>query len=89
MAIADGQRIVIRFTQPLVDNVRGNESKFTVSFDEYNYVPEGTLFRAAREVDKSEPYTTVDVTLDLLSGSYNGIAYYSGALMLAKDKGVE
>lgn len=88
MAIADGRIIVIRFTQPLVGNVYGNESKFTVSFDEYNYVPEGKTSHTEREVTLIKPFMSVDTVLDLSSGIYNGIECFSGSLGLAIDKGV-
>lgn len=40
---ADGGLILITFTQPLIGTIEGNQSHFTVSWYEYNYVPDGVL----------------------------------------------
>lgn len=66
----------------------GNETKFTVSFDEYDYVPGGSLSRVTRPVTGIHHYISVDTKLDLSSGSYRGITYSSGSLSLAIDEEV-
>lgn len=63
----------------------GNETKFTVSFDEYNHVPGGVTARSTRPVSRLEHYISVDTKLDLSSGSYAGIEHSSGSLSLVKD----
>lgn len=40
---ADGAKIKITFSEPLTGTVTGNEAHFTVTSQEYNYVPGGTL----------------------------------------------
>lgn len=63
----------------------GNETKFTVSFDEYNYVPDGSTFRTTREVESIEHYVSVNELVDLEGGSKNGIVFGGNKLMLAID----
>jgi hypothetical protein len=67
----------------------GNETKFTVSFDEPDMHPEGTIRRVIRPATGIEHYVSVNTKIDLLSGNYNGIAYSSGILSLAINKEVE
>lgn len=67
----------------------GNETKFTVSFDEYDMVPEGSLFRTTRHVTGMGCYCSSDTEIDFSSGSYNGIACERGIISLAIDEGVE
>lgn len=40
---ADGAKIKITFSEPLTGTVTGNQAHFTVTSQEYNYVPGGTL----------------------------------------------
>ena len=40
---ADGAKIQITFSEPLTGTVTGNQAHFTVTSQEYNYVPGGTL----------------------------------------------
>ena len=65
----------------------GNHDKFTISFDEYDMVPEGLLSRGTRSATGIEHYCSFDKDLDLSSGSYNGVAYERGTLSLAVDEG--
>lgn len=65
----------------------GNETKFTISFDEYNMVPGGSLSRVTRPSTRIEKYVSVDVIVVTSSGSYSGITDDSGVLMLAMDEG--
>lgn len=39
----DGGYIRITFSQPLVGDVSGNQARFSVTWQEYNYVPGGSL----------------------------------------------
>ena len=65
----------------------GNESKFTVSFDEYDMVPEGTCFRGTRPVSEVYVYSSVNAMVDTSSGSHSGIDDNHGVLSLAVDEG--
>ena len=85
MAIADGQKIVIRFTQPLIRNVSGNESKFTVSFDEYNYIPGGSISRVTRSVSVIEQYDDKTIALIFDSGTTNSIQRAAGDITVSYD----
>lgn len=65
----------------------GNETKFTVSFDEYDMVPEGTQFRSTRPVSEVYVYSSVNTMVDTSSGSHAGIDDNHGVLSLAIDEG--
>ena len=65
----------------------GNETKFTVSFDEYSRVPEGSISRVTRAVVGMDKYISINTKLDLSSGRYSGITCSSGLLSLALDEG--
>ena len=78
MAIANGEKIAIKFTQPLVGDVTGNETKFTVSFDEYSYVPDGSLSRVTRPVTSVDKYVSVDENIILDSGVCDGLVFDRG-----------
>lgn len=76
---ADGEQIAIRFTQPLIGDVIGNEDAFTISFDEYNYVPGGTTATVTRTLDSVTAGDTADVIiLTLPSGNVNSIQNAAG-----------
>lgn len=67
----------------------GNETKFSVSFDEYDFVPNGSLSRVTRNVAKLERYISVDTKIDLSRGTYSGIEHSAGVLTLAVQEEVE
>lgn len=60
----------------------GNETKFTVSFDQYNYVPEGSLSRVTRPVVGLENFCTLDSELDLSEGLHENTEYSGGRICL-------
>ncbi|MEG1758513.1 MAG: hypothetical protein RR235_08680 [Oscillospiraceae bacterium] len=47
---ADGAKIQLTFTQPLIGTITGNQAHFTVSVPEYDYVPGGTLGSVVKAV---------------------------------------
>lgn len=86
MSIAEGRKIAIRFTQPLVGDVTaGNEDKFTVSFDEYSYVPGGTLLRVTRAVASIEAVDSQTIILNFDPGCTNSIQRAAGDITVAYD----
>lgn len=56
----------------------GNHDKFTISFDEYDMVPEGLLSRGTRSATGIEHYCSFDKDLDLERGVYDGIVFNEG-----------
>lgn len=60
----------------------GNEMMFTVSFDEYEYVPNGKLLSETRRVVAIEQYPRVDMELDLTSGNATNVCMKDGVIML-------
>lgn len=86
MSIADGRKIAIKFTQPLIGDVTaGNEDKFTVSFDEYDYVPGGTLSRVVRTIASIEVVDSQTIVLNFDSGCTNSIQRAAGDITVAYD----
>lgn len=63
----------------------GNESKFTVSFQQYNYVPGGTLSKVARAVTSIEVVDNYTVILNFNSGNVNSIQRAVGEITVAYD----
>lgn len=53
----------------------GNETKFSVSFDEYNYIPGGTLSRKTRKVESFEENKTLSTKVDLSSGNFSNTQF--------------
>lgn len=60
----------------------GNEMLFTVSFDEYEYVPGGKLLSETRRVVAIEQYPRVNMELDLTSGNTTNVCMKDGVIML-------
>ena len=93
MSIANGEKVIVEFTQPLIGDIIGtqssvgNETKFLASFDEYTHVPEGSIFRTTRHVQSIEPYATVSELVNLDDGTKNNLMFASGMLVLAIDEG--
>ena len=56
----------------------GNETKFTVSFDEYDYVPDGSISRTTRPVIGIEHYISANTDVDLERGVYEGLMFDNG-----------
>ena len=83
MTVADGRKIMIRFTQPLTGDILGNEAKFGVSFFEYNMVPGGSLTKSTRQVvGLSSEYVSIDRLVDLQSGILVSTTMVDGELRL-------
>lgn len=61
----------------------GNETKFTVSFEEYDYVPGGSLSRVTREVDGINNYISLDKDLEISNVTCNNTKYLSTGICLA------
>ena len=70
MSKGDGKIIAIKFTEPLLGDVTGNETHFTISGKEYEYVGvvNGELIDTEYEVDKVERYPTPKIWQDDFSG---------------------
>jgi len=60
---ADGAKIKITFSEPLTGIVAGNQAHFTVTSQEYNYVPGGTLGAITHTVTAT---ATGDTTKELV-----------------------
>lgn len=69
----DGTKIAIRFNEGLTGDFRGNESKFNISFKEYDMQPEGKLVDGVRNVASTEEYvgTSGDIGIDTIQQSEN------------------
>lgn len=67
------------------DTPVGNETKFTVSFDEYNYVPGGTSSRETRAVTSLEVADPQTLILNFGPGCTNSIQRAAGDITVAYD----
>lgn len=67
------------------DTPVGNETKFTVSFDEYNYVPGGTSSRKTRAVTSLEVADPQTLILNFDPGCTNSIQRAAGDITVTYD----
>ena len=79
---SDGTEIAIEFTEALTGNPSGNEDKFTVTTQEYDMVPGGTLSSKVKAVTGVKGYSSAEEVIDLSSGSSSGISVSNGKLSL-------
>ena len=78
----DGAKIQLTFTEPLIGDVSGNQSHFTVTIPEYDMVPEGTLSNVVKTVKSTYGRTAYYQTVDLSSGTLTDLATSNGKLSL-------
>lgn len=79
---SEGTDIAIEFTEALTGNPSGNENKFTVTTQEYNMVPGGTLSSKIKAVTGIKGYSSAEEVIDLSSGSSSGISVSKDKLSL-------
>lgn len=65
---SDGAKIKITFNLPLVGSVSESASSFTVTAQEYDFVPNGTLHSVVKAVNSVIGFTGYYGLLDLSSG---------------------
>ncbi len=88
MSKADGLKIGIKFTEDLVGDISGNESAFSITGKEYQYV-NGNLIDKMYIIEKIERYPTISsYREDFNIGILLGTDVFEGALILGKDVGV-
>lgn len=64
----------------------GNETKFTVSFDEYDMVPGGSVSKVTRPVVGIEHFFTLNDDVDLSNGSFENTEYSGSGICLSKKE---
>ena len=79
---ADGAAIKIIFDRPLVGDVAGNQSHFTVTVPEYTFVPGGTLQNITKAVKSTYAFAGAQQTFDLSAGTLTDTAVSNGVLSL-------
>lgn len=83
MSKGDGQKIAIKFTQNLIGDVTENELAFTISGQEYNYVPEGMLESKNYAVESIERYPpNILANANLNTGTLIGLMNNQGLQLL-------
>lgn len=88
MSKADGQKIGIKFTQPITSDISTlDTSAFTITGQEYNYVPGGVLESTEYEVDSVERHPGVVLYEDDFTGSTDGVEVIDGAVVLESVEG--
>lgn len=84
---SDGTEIAIRFSSPVTGDVSGNESNFTVTIQEYNYVPNGTISSSVKTVTNvSNDYCSAEEEINLSSGEFTHITYTNSGIKLEVDE---
>lgn len=78
----DGAKIQLTFTEPLIGDVSGNQSHFTVTIPEYDMVPEGTLSNVVKTVKSTYGRPAYSQTVNLSSGTLTDLAVSNGNLSL-------
>lgn len=64
------------------DASTGNETKFTISFDEYDYVPGGSTSKVTRAVKSIESYCSLNAVVDLSNGTFEKTEYSDSGISL-------
>ena len=82
---AYSSRIYLYEIQLYEDAPVGNEAKFTVSFDEYDFVPAGTTHRETRVASAIEVVDTQTIVLIFDSGCTRSIQRASGDITVSYD----
>ena len=80
---ADGAKIQITFSEPLIGDVSGNQAAFTVTVPEYDMVPGGTLQNVTKAVKSTYPFSRHSQTIDLSGGEKTDTEFTFGVLRLA------
>lgn len=79
---AEGTEIAVEFNEPLIGSASGNESGFSITTKEYNFVPDGSLTTKNKTIIEVAGPTTVDETVDLSSGQFAGVVADNGQIKL-------
>ena len=79
---ADGAKIQITFSEPLIGDVSGNQSHFTVSVPEYDMVPGGTLSAVRKAVKSTSAKVSYAATINLSAGALTDVVVSGGKLSL-------
>ena len=79
---ADGAKIQITFSEPLIGDVSGNQAAFTVTVPEYNMVPGGTLSNVAKTVKSTSAKVSYAATIDLSAGALTDVVVSGSKLSL-------
>ena len=92
MSKAEGKKIGIKFTLPLVGDVSGNQGAFTVTGKEYQYTDgpdnNGVLFNKTYQVESVERYPTTKLYQDNFdSGVMEDVEIRTGGIVLAVGGG--
>ena len=83
---SDGTDVHIEFTEPITSFLSTAEEAFSVSIQEYEYLPEGALQSATRQVESVAYLTGVSQDLDLDSGTYTDTEFTGGVLCLEEEE---
>ena len=79
---ADGAKIQITFSEPLIGDISGNQAAFTVTVPEYNMVPGGTLSSVKKAVKSTSAKVIYAATINLSAGALTDVVVSGGKLSL-------
>ena len=81
-AKSDGAYIQITFDDPITSDASGNQSYFTVTVPEYNYVPGGTISNVVKAVKSTYNHPGTAAEISLASGTLTDTTVADGVLSL-------
>lgn len=84
---ADGAKIKITFDQPITAGAASEQSHFTVTVPEYDYVPGGVLQNVTKTVKSTYALAGVQQTLDLSAGTLIDTSVSADVLYLRETSG--
>lgn len=79
---ADGAKIKITFDQPITTGVADEQSHFTVTVPEYNFVPGGAMGNVTKTVLSTYAFAGAQQTFDLSAGTLTDTTVTDGVLSL-------
>lgn len=80
-AKSDGAKIKVSFDQPITTGAADEQSHFTVTVPEYNFVPGGTIGNVTKAVLSTYAFGAAG-TVDLSGGALTNLAVSNSALSL-------
>lgn len=84
---SDGTEIAIRFTYPITSELEDNADKFTVTIQEYNYYPGGTLSSVEKTVTSlKNTYCSAEESIDLSNGEFTDTIFTNTEITLEVDE---
>lgn len=82
----EGTEIAIEFSRALMGDIGGNEDKFTITTQEYDMVPGGTLQEHNKPVSSLRLVYDYSESVDLGTAKFDGTKFVDGVLKLEEEE---